>query len=94
MPRFIIERDIPNIGASDQPALSGASAQSNSVLTAMQAENKQIQWEHSYVAGDKTFCVYQAADEALIHEHAKRSGFPASIVTPVQTIIDPLTAES
>ena len=59
----------------------------------MQAENKQIQWEHSYVAGDKTFCVYQVADESLIHEHAERSGFPASKVTPVVTVIDPVTAE-
>lgn len=93
MPRFIIERDIPEIGASDEPALCGASAHSNSVLAAMQAESKQIQWEHSYVTDNKTFCVYQAADEALIREHAERSGFPATKVTQVVTMIDPVTAE-
>ena len=93
MPRFVIEREIPEIGASDQPALCGASTHSNSVIAAMQAESKQIQWEHSYVAGNKTFCVYQAADESLIHEHAERSGFPASKVTQVVTVIDPLMAE-
>ena len=60
----------------------------------MQAEQKNIQWEHSYVAGDKTFCIYLAADQALIEEHARRSGFPATKVTAVRRIIDPVTAEA
>ena len=60
----------------------------------MQAENKQIQWEHSYVVDDKTFCIYLAESEALIHEHAERSGFPATKVTEVRKMIDPVTAES
>lgn len=93
MPRFIIERDIPEIGSADRAALREASKKSNAVLAAMQAEAKAIQWEHSYVAGNKTFCVYVAADEKLIAEHAKRSGFPASQVTRVRTMIDPTTAE-
>lgn len=59
----------------------------------MKAEKKNIQWEHSYVAGDMTFCVYIADSEALIHEHAKRSGFPATKVTEVRKMIDPVTAE-
>ena len=93
MPRFIIERDIPDIGSANQETLAGAAGKSNNVLEDMQAEKKQIQWEHSYVAGNKTFCVYLASDESLIHEHAERSGFPASVVTPIKGMIDPVTAE-
>jgi hypothetical protein len=94
MPRFVIERDIPEIGSAERDALREASQQSNSVLAAMQGENKNIQWEHSYVAGDKTFCIYIAESEQLIHEHAERSGFPATKVTLVKGMIDPVTAES
>lgn len=94
MRRFMIERDIPEIGSADRDALRDAAKQSNSVLHAMQAEGKEIQWEHSYVAGDKTFCVYLAAETDLIAEHAERSGFPATIVTELRKIIDPVTAES
>ncbi len=93
MPRYVIERAIPDIGSAEREALRDASQKSNSVLAAMKAENKNIQWEHSYVAGDRTFCVYIADDEALIHEHAERSGFPATVVTPVRKMIDPVTAE-
>jgi len=94
MPRYVIERDIPEIGSAERDALRDASKQSNSVLAAMKAENKAIQWEHSYVAGDKTFCIYIADNEDLIQEHAERSGFPASIVTAVKGMIDPVTAEA
>ena len=94
MPRFVIERDIPEIGTAERDQLRDAAKQSNSVLAAMKAENKNIQWEHSYVAGDKTFCIYIADNEELIQEHSERSGFPASIVTPIGKIIDPVTAEA
>ena len=60
----------------------------------MQAEQKHIQWEHSYVAADKTFCIYIADNEALVHEHAQRSGFPATRVTEITKMIDPTTAVS
>lgn len=93
MPRYVIERDIPAIGTAEREALREAAQKSNAVLAAMQAEQKHIQWEHSYVAGDKTFCIYIADDEALIHEHARRSGFPATTVTSVRKMIDPVTAE-
>jgi hypothetical protein len=93
MPRYMIERDIPEIGSSEREELRGASAQSNSVLSAMQSEGKGIQWEHSYVVQDKTFCIYLSDSEALIDEHAERSGFPASIVTEIKRMIDPVTAE-
>ena len=93
MPRYVIERVMPNIGSADEAAYRGAAQQSNNVLTEMNAEQKNIQWEHSYVAGDNTFCVYIADNESLIHEHAERSGFPATKVTQVSRIIDPVTAE-
>ncbi len=93
MPRYVIERAIPEIGSAEREDLKGASQKSNEILSAMQAEKKHIQWEHSYVAGDKTFCIYIADSEALIKEHAERSGFPATIVTEVRSLIDPTTAE-
>jgi hypothetical protein len=93
MPRYVIERDIPEIGSAEREALRGAAEKSNSVLAAMKAEQKNVQWEHSYVAGDKTFCIYIADNDALIREHAERSGFPATVVTEVRRMIDPVTAE-
>jgi hypothetical protein len=93
MPRYVIEREIPAIGSAEREALRAAAEKSNGVLAAMKAEKKNIQWEHTYVAGDKTFCIYIADNEALIQEHAQRSGFPATIVTPVRKMIDPVTAE-
>ena len=93
MPRYVIERDIPEVGTFEREALREAAGKSNGVLADMKAEKKNIQWEHSYVAGDKTFCIYLADDEGLIHEHAERSGFPATVVTEVRKMIDPVTAE-
>jgi hypothetical protein len=95
MPRFVIERDIPEIGSADREALREAAANSNGVLAAMNnEEQKIIQWEHSYVVADKTFCIYITDSEELIHEHAERSGFPATKVTEVRKMIDPSTAKS
>jgi cell division inhibitor SulA len=94
MPRYVIERDIPEIGSAEREALREAARKSNGVLAEMRAEKKNIQWEHSYVAGDKTFCIYLADEEAFIQEHAQRSGFPATKVTEVRTMIDPVTAEA
>jgi len=91
MKRYVIERAIPDIGSADQATLGGASQKSNSVLSELQSEGKKIQWEHSYVSGDKTFCIYLAENEDLIAQHAERSGFPASVVTEVKTMIDPVT---
>ena len=93
MPRFVIEREIPKIGSAERDALREAANKSNTVLAEMKAERKNIQWEHSYVADDKTVCIYIADDESLVHEHAKRSGFPATKVTEVKRMIDPVTAE-
>jgi len=94
MPRFVIERAIPEIGSADRAAMRDASQKSNGVLQSMQAEGKGIYWEHSYVVNDKTFCIYRSDNEALIMEHAERSGFPATTVSEVRRVIDPLTAEA
>ena len=93
MPRFVIQRDIPEVGTLERDQLRDAAQKSNGVLAEMKAERKHIQWEHSYVAGDQTFCIYLADDVSLVHEHAERSGFPASVVTEVRRMIDPVTAE-
>jgi Protein of unknown function (DUF4242) len=89
MQTYVIERDIPDIGSADREAFAAASAKSNSVLREL---GPDIQWVHSYVAGDKTFCIYRAASEELIHRHAQISGFPATKVTAVKRTIDPTTA--
>ena len=93
MPRFLIERDIPEAGTMEREALRAASAKSNGVLAEMRSERKNILWEQSYVANEAIFCVYIADSEDLVHEHAERSGFPATKVTPVRKRIDPTTAD-
>jgi hypothetical protein len=87
--RFLIERDIPGASRLTPEQLRGAAQKSNGVLRDL---GPDIQWVHSYVAGDRIYCVYTAPSEALIREHAARSGFPATRVTPVSTVIDPTTA--
>lgn len=87
--KFIIERDIPKVGTLEREQLRAAAAKSNDVLRQL---GPDIQWVESYVADDKTFCVYLAKDEAIIHRHAEISGFPASKITEVKKMIDPTTA--
>lgn len=89
MKKYIIERNIPAVGSLERDQLREAAAKSNQVLREL---GPDIQWLESFVAADKTFCVYLAKDEALIYEHAKRSGFPASKVTEISKMIDPTTA--
>jgi hypothetical protein len=89
--RFIIERDIPNVGTFERDQLRGAAAKSNDVLRDL---GPDIQWIESYVADNKTFCVYLARDEAIIRKHADISGFPATKITEVRKTIDPTTAGS
>lgn len=86
--RFVIERDIPGASKMTAEQLRDASRKSNEVL---QSLGPQIQWLQSYVAGDKIYCVYSAPSEALIREHAAKSGFPANRITPVAAVIDPST---
>jgi hypothetical protein len=89
MRKFIIEREIPAVGSMEREQLKGAAAKSNAALAELGAD---VQWVESYVAADKTFCVYLAKDEALIKRHAEISGFPANKITEVKRMIDPTTA--
>jgi hypothetical protein len=86
--KFIIERDIPKVGTFEREQLRGAAAKSNEVLRQLGSD---IQWQESYVADNKTFCVYLAKDEAIIRKHSEMSGFPATKVTEVSKMIDPTT---
>lgn len=88
MKKYVIERNVPGIGSLGATELCGAANTSNAALA--QLPNR-VQWQHSYVAADKTFCVYLAEDEAAIHEHAKLSGFPANTITEITGMIDPTT---
>lgn len=87
--RYIIEREIPKVGTFEREQLKAAAATSNKALSEL---GPDIQWVHSYVADNKTFCVYLAKDEAIIRKHAEISGFPATKITEVRKMIDPTTA--
>jgi hypothetical protein len=90
MPKYVIEREIPNAGSLTQDQILGISQKSCSVLKNL---GPQIQWIESYVTQDKIYCVYIAPDEAMVREHAKQGGFPANRVSEVKRIIDPTSAE-
>lgn len=90
MPKFVIEREIAGAGNLTDAQLKEVSRKSANVLKEM---GPNIQWLHSYVTGDKVYCVYLAPDEATIHEHARRVGIPANRVSAVRRMIDPETAE-
>ena len=90
MPKFVIEREVPGAGSLTDAQLKEISRKSANVLKEM---GPNIQWLHSYVTGDKVYCVYLAPDEATIQEHARRVGIPANRVSAVRRMIDPETAE-
>jgi hypothetical protein len=89
MKRYVIERELPGVGQLDAQQLKGAAATSNAALAKLAGK---AQWVQSFVADDRTFCVYLADDETAVLEHARLSGFPASRVVEVQGVIDPMTA--
>lgn len=91
MPRYVIEREMPGAGQLSADELRSISQKSCAVLDNL---GPAVQWQHSYVTGDKVYCVYIAPNEQLIREHARLGGFPVDRVSEVATIIDPVTAES
>ena len=91
MPRFVIEREIPGAGKLSPQELQAISQKSCSVLDQL---GPKIQWEQSFVTGDKIYCVYIASHEQLVREHPRQGGFPANSVAEVKSIIDPTTAEA
>jgi hypothetical protein len=90
MPKYVIEREIPNLGELTADQLKGISQASCGVLNQL---GTQIQWLNSYVTKDKLYCVYIAPNEEMVYEHAKLGGFPANSVSQVLGMIDPTTAE-
>jgi hypothetical protein len=90
MPKYVIEREIPEVGKLSDDQVLGVAQKSCSVLNNL---GPQIQWIESYVTDDKIYCVYIAPNEAMVREHAKQGGFPANRVSEVRRIIDPTTAE-
>ena len=91
MPKYVIEREIPGAGAMSPEQLQAASQTSCGVLQKM---GPQIQWQQSYVTGDKLYCIYIAPDEASVREHATQGGFPANKISRVARVIDPISAET
>ncbi|WP_027721013.1 DUF4242 domain-containing protein [Maridesulfovibrio zosterae] len=90
MPKFVIEREIPNAGDLTPQDLQGISQKSCGVLKDL---GPQIQWVQSYVTDNKIYCIYIAPDEATVREHAEKGGFPANSVAEIRSTIDPTTAE-
>jgi hypothetical protein len=91
MPKYVIERNVPNAGSLSAEELQAISQKSCGVLRNM---GPQIQWVHSYVTANRIYCVYIAPDEKTIREHAERGGFPADRISEVTSLIDPTTAET
>ena len=91
MPKYVIERDIPNAGSLTEHEIQAISQKSCSVV---QNLGPQIQWVHSYVTDDKIYCVYIAPNEEMVREHAKQGGFPANRVSEVKRMIDPTSVEA
>jgi hypothetical protein len=90
MPKYVIEREIPDAGKLSQEQIQAISQTSCGVLKNM---GPQIQWVESFVTADKIYCVYIAPNEAMVREHAKQGGFPANRVSEVKRMIDPTSAE-
>lgn len=90
MPKYVIEREIPGAGKFTQEDLKAISQKSCGVLSNM---GPAIQWQQSYVTGDKIYCVYIAPNEEMVREHAMQGGFPANRISEVTQIIDPTTSE-
>jgi len=90
MKKFVIEREIPNVGQLGAEQLKATAAKSNEALREL---GPSIQWQETFVTADKTFCIYLAKDEAIIRRHAELSGFPATKITEVGKVIDSTTGE-
>jgi hypothetical protein len=90
MPKFVIEREVPGAGNLNDAQIREMSQKS---VAAIHSLGHEIQWLHSYVTGDKVYCVYLATNEAVIREHAKRAGIPANRISAVRRLLDATAAE-
>ncbi len=91
MPKYVIERTIPGASTLSAAELQSISAKSNAVLREL---GPSVHWMHSYVAGDKIYCVYVADNPEIVREHARCGGFPADLIVQVAAVIDPVTGEA
>lgn len=87
--KYVIEREVPGVGSNSAEGFCTVAETSNNALARL---GTRIQWVHSYVTADRTYCIYLAENEEVIREHARLSGFPANRITEVVTLIDPTTA--
>ncbi len=90
MPKYIIEREIPDAGSLTAADLQGISQKSCSILKNM---GPQIQWVESFVTQDKVYCTYIAPNEDDIRKHAQEGGFPANKISEIKSVINPTTSE-
>ena len=90
MPKYVIEREIPGIGKLSHQEAVGIAQQSCNVLRDL---GPNIQWLHSYIAENKTYCIYIALSVEMVRQHAQQSGFPANVISEVKGIVEPVTAE-
>lgn len=90
MKRYVIERDIPGVGKLGREELKGVANTSNEALAKL---GGKAQWLESFFVDDKTFCIYLAENEAAVREHARLSGFPASKITEVRSVVTPMSAQ-
>ena len=91
MPKFVVEREIPNVGNLNPEELQGAAQKS---CEALREIGPEINWVHSYVTDKKLYCVYIAPSEVEIEQHAEQAGLPINSIAEVKSIIDPCTSES
>ncbi len=89
MKRYVIERDIPKVGSLGVAQLKELAAASNGAVAELSGK---VQWVQSYIAADRTFCVYLGESESLVREHSRLAGFPITKINEIATVIDPMTA--
>jgi len=85
MPTYIIEREVPGASELTDDELRGITQKSNEVVAGL---GRPYTWRHSYVAGDKLYCVHEAASADDVLEHARTGGFPANLVAEVSAVFD------
>jgi hypothetical protein len=91
VPQYLIERHIPGIGQIGYEEYKAIAKKSNTVLDGMRSEGTRVEWKQSYVAGDKIYCIYEAPNEDVVREHAKRGSFPANLIVPISEVMTPAT---
>ena len=89
MKRYLIERDIPDVGSLSRAQFKDLAATSNGAIVKLSGK---VQWVQSFIAADKTFCIYLAESEDVVREHSRVAGFPITKITEVAIVIDPMTA--